>query len=127
MNIIDLLKKYSIPARQADLTAGQWIRSFTTWVFNLARNIIVLGGLKFIAEKTSSPYAYGAFWICFLVLMMFIGSYWQSFYLKVFENHSNGRWAVFADGFVNLVFSLTLVFGSNMVMMATTEALARVR
>jgi hypothetical protein len=127
IDIDAFVKKYFIPAAPPDLVAGQWVRTFTTWLFNLARNIIVLGGLKYVADKTNSIYAVAAYNIGLMTLFMFAATYWQSFYFVVFENISKRRWAMVADGALNVTFGMIVTFGSYGVMSAVTAALARFR
>ena len=104
------LQTFIVPADQADRTAAQWGRSFSTWVFNLARNVLVVGALRYIADRTHSLLVEIAYSICVVVLIIYISSYWQEWDVRLFSRRSTRLSAFVADLVVNVTIGLLIYF-----------------
>ncbi len=127
MTLHDFISKFIEPGHPNDRSAARATRELTSWIFTLARNLVVLGGLKFVADRTKNPYVEIASNICLLFLALFIFSYWQEIYMRLFSRFTKGTWAEIADFALNVVTGVAIMYGSINVIDAIETALIQVR
>jgi hypothetical protein len=82
------------PASEPDVVAANRIRALTKTVFDFVRNVMILGVVLFVAQKTSSVYLWGIYYTCLTVLGMYIISYWQAWDIKLFRW---SPWKIFGE------------------------------
>lgn len=58
-----LYRKQLLERREGEIAAAQLVRNFSQWFFDLLRNFVLVGGLKYFYEKSGSPVLFCCF-IC---------------------------------------------------------------
>ncbi len=127
MTFIQAIQRHIEPADHADISAAALTRNITTWVFNLARNLIVIGALTFVAERSKSIYVEGALATCRIFLFLYILSYWQQIYIRTLSKYWKTNCAEFIDLIINVSIGLLISYCSFMAVSAIAETLAHTR
>jgi hypothetical protein len=66
------------PAGPGDMQVALRCRILPKWILELARNLMILGVLRFVAERTDSGYAWQIYYLCFTAVCFYIISFWQA-------------------------------------------------
>jgi hypothetical protein len=98
---------------EGELTLLQLVRNFAQWFFDLLRNFVLVGGLKYFAEKSSSPILLYLHQFALVVIFFYCLSYADQWYINLFGFLSNKRLAYWLDIAFNLAVSAVLFFIIN--------------
>ena len=76
-------------------------RNFSQWFFDLLRNFVLVGGLKYFAEKSGSTVLFYLHEIALLVILAYCLSYADQWYINLFGFLENKRLAHWLNMAVN--------------------------
>ncbi len=71
------------------------VRSFSQWFFDLLRNFVLVGGLKYFYEKSGSEVLFYLHQIALVVIFVYCLSYADQWYINLFsflENKTLAHW-----------------------------------
>jgi hypothetical protein len=71
------------------------VRSFSQWFFDLLRNFVLVGGLKYFYEKSGSEVLFYLHQIALVVMFVYCLSYADQWYINLFsflENKTLAHW-----------------------------------
>ena len=87
-----------------DFATAQSAREFSKTAFEFLKNLILLGALKYVAEKTKFPIIEAAYWFGCAFFLMFCTSYLQPWRLRVLSAlWQNSNFAHGCDVILNTV------------------------
>jgi hypothetical protein len=115
------------PAIAEDQAAAKLGRDLTKWVFDLARNLIVLGALRYFSDKTGNIYVSMVFNLCLGALVLYILTYWQIVYLRIFGLIARNSLTEILDLALNVVVGLVMLLASLQVISAIAGEIARIQ
>lgn len=121
----DFLVKALNSADAKDQLAAKRGREISGWIFNLMRNLLVLGALKYFSDKTGSAYVLIAYQVCSIAFMLYVLTYWQEVYLRIITLITRNVVAEIADLALNVLIGLVIMIGGFKVSSAIAEAVAR--
>jgi hydrogenase/urease accessory protein HupE len=77
--------KWRLPVQSTenDIFTSGMLRDFGKWVLDLMRNIIVVGVIQYMAEKTGSIWVKAASFVSYGALILYCGSYIQIWTARV--------------------------------------------
>jgi hypothetical protein len=94
--------------REGEIALWQLVRNFSQWFFALLRNFVLVGGLKYFAEKSSSPVLFWLHEFALLVILAYCLSYADQWYINLFGFLDNKRIAHWLNMAVNLGVAVAL-------------------
>jgi hypothetical protein len=77
------------------------VRNFSQWFFDLLRNFVLVGGLKYFYEKSGSEVLFYLHQFALFVIFLYCLSYADQWYVNLFGFLSNRRLAHFLNRIVN--------------------------
>ena len=86
------------------------VRNFTKWFFDLLRNFVLVGGLRYFAEKSASLILWNLHAFALLVILLYCLSYADQWYVNLFGFLDNKRYAHWANRTVNIGIAVGLFF-----------------
>jgi hypothetical protein len=115
---------------QEDMPAAYFTRDLTKWVFDFVRNLLILGVLKYFADRTGNTYLFLTFWACFVVFVLYCISYWQVWYFHLFalipiKNSLLQSIARITDFILNVALGLFLLIWGNRTLSIIADELSR--
>ena len=111
--------------RTFDYTISEWIRAVTKWIFDLLRNAIIAGVLKYLADKSSNLYLRILAEVAFFALLAYCISYLQTWNLRPFHPMKNQKIARILDVTVYAVIFGSLFWLIAKALPAAIEAVAQ--
>jgi hypothetical protein len=72
--------------RQGEIALWELVRNFSKWFFDLLRNFVLVGGLKYFAEKSNSTVLTHLHEFAQIVIFLYCLSYADQWYLSFLEN-----------------------------------------
>jgi hypothetical protein len=86
------------------------VGNFSRWFFDLLRNFVLVGGLKFFAERSNSFILFYLHEFALIVLFFYCLSYADQWYVNLFSFLDNRRVAHWFNRAVNLGIAVALFF-----------------
>jgi len=103
-----LYRKQLLERREGEIAAAQLVRNFSEWFFDLLRNFVLVGGLKYFYEKSGSPVLFYLHEFALVVIFFYCLSYADQWYLNLFGPLENKRLAHWLNRIVNLTVAVLL-------------------
>jgi hypothetical protein len=94
--------------REGETAFFDVVRSFSQWFFDLLRNFVLVGGLKYFYEKSGSEVLYYLHQIALVVIFLYCLSYADQWYINVFSLLQNKTLAHWLNRAVNFSFAALL-------------------
>jgi hypothetical protein len=106
-------RKQLFAGPSAELTLAEAIRNFSNWFFDLLRNFVLVGGLKYFAEKSESVILTYIHEGALLVILLYCLSYADQWYVNLFGFLPNKRLTYGLDIALNLAISVAIFLVIN--------------
>ncbi len=103
-----LYRKQLLERREGEIAAAQLVRNFAQWFFELLRNFVLVGGLKYFYEKSGSPILFYLHEFALIVMFFYCLSYADQWYINLFSFIENKRLAHWLNRTVNLTIAVIL-------------------
>lgn len=91
---------------EGEITVLDAIRNFAKWFFDLLRNFVLVGGLKYFAEKSDSTVLFYLHEFALLVIFFYCLSYADQWYINLFGFLDNKKLACWLDLAFNAVVAI---------------------
>jgi len=108
-----LYRKQLLEQRQGEIALWQLVRNFSQWFFDLLRNFVLVGGLKYFYEKSGSAVLFYLHEFALLVIFLYCLSYADQWYINLFNFLPNKRWAHWLNIAANLGIAVFLFWMIN--------------
>jgi hypothetical protein len=105
-----LYRKQLLERREGEIAAAQLVRNFSQWFFELLRNFVLVGGLKYFYEKSGSPVLFYLHEFALVVIFFYCLSYADQWYINLFSFLSDKRLAHWLNRAVNFIIAIVLFF-----------------
>jgi hypothetical protein len=96
--------------REGEIALWQLVRNFSQWFFDLLRNFVLVGGLKYFYEKSGSTVLFYLHQLALLVILAYCISYADQWYINLFGFLENKRLAHWLNMAVNICVAVVLFF-----------------
>jgi hypothetical protein len=93
---------------EGEIAVLEAVSNFSRWFFDLLRNFVLVGGLKFFAEKSNSAILLYLHEFALIVLFFYCLSYADQWYVNLFSFLDNKRLAHWFNRAVNLGIAVAL-------------------
>ncbi len=103
-----LYRKQLLEQRQGEIALWQLVRNFSQWFFDLLRNFVLVGGLKYFYEKSGSAVLFYLHEFALLVIFLYCLSYADQWYINLFGFLSNRNLAHLLNRVVNISIAILL-------------------
>jgi hypothetical protein len=103
-------RKSLLAQPQGEIALVDLIRNFSHWFFDLLRNFVLVGGLRFFAEKSGSAILWSLHAIALFVIVLYCLSYADQWYVNIFGFLENKRLAHRLNRLVNVSVAAVLLF-----------------
>ena len=103
-----LYRKQLLERRQGEIALWELVRNFSKWFFDLLRNFVLVGGLKYFAEKSNSIVLTHLHEFAQIVIFLYCLSYADQWYLNFFSFLENRRLAHGLNMAVNIAVAILL-------------------
>ncbi|MGZ8400117.1 MAG: hypothetical protein ACXWVI_02290 [Methyloceanibacter sp.] len=94
--------------RQGEIALWDLVRNFSKWFFDLLRNFVLVGGLKYFAEKSNSTVLTHLHEFAQIVIFLYCLSYADQWYINLFGFLENKRLAHGLNMAVNIAVAIVL-------------------
>ena len=94
--------------REGEIALWQLVRNFSQWFFDLLRNFVLVGGLKYFYEKSGSTVLFYLHWFALIVIFFYCLSYADQWYLNLFGFLEDKRLAHWLNRAVNFGLAAAL-------------------
>lgn len=94
--------------RQGEIALWQFVRNFSKWFFDLLRNFVLVGALKYFYETSGSPVLFYLHEFALVVIFLYCLSYADQWYLNLFGFLDNKRIAHWVNRAVNFSVAVGL-------------------
>jgi hypothetical protein len=94
--------------REGEIALWQLVRNFSQWFFDLLRNFVLVGGLKFFYEKSGSAVLFWLHEFALVVIFFYCLSYADQWYLNLFGFLHDKRLAHWLNRAVNIGVAIGL-------------------
>jgi len=94
--------------RQGEIALWDLVRNFSKWFFDLLRNFVLVGGLKYFAEKSNSTVLTHLHEFAQIVIFLYCLSYADQWYINLFGFLENKRLAHGLNMAVNIALAIVL-------------------
>jgi hypothetical protein len=84
------------------------VRNFSQWFFDLLRNFVLVGGLKYFYEKSGSEVLFYLHQFALAVIFLYCLSYADQWYVNLFGFLQNRRLAHWLNRTVNITIAVVL-------------------
>jgi len=101
-------RKQLLEQREGEIALWQLVRNFSQWFFDLLRNFVLVGGLKYFYEKSLSPVLFYLHEFALAVIFVYCLSYADQWYLNLFSFLENKRLAHWLNRTVNISIAIVL-------------------
>ncbi len=98
---------------EGGLTLLRKVRNFSSWFFDLLRNFVLVGGLKYFAEKSGSAILFYLHEFALGVIFFYCLSYADQWYVNLFGFLGDRRLGYWLDIAFNLVISAAIFLVIN--------------
>ena len=94
--------------REGQIALAELVRNFSQWFFELLRNFVLVGGLKYFSERSGSAILFYLHEFALGVLLLYCLSYADQWYLNLFSFLENRRLAHVLNRTVNISIAFAL-------------------
>jgi len=94
--------------REGEVALWQLVRNFSQWFFDLLRNFLLVGGLKYFYEKSGSEVLFYLHQFALAVIFLYCLSYADQWYVNLFGFLANRRIAHWLNRTVNITIAVVL-------------------
>jgi hypothetical protein len=94
--------------REGEIALWQLVRNFSQWFFDLLRNFVLVGGLKYFYEKSGSTVLFYLHEFALIVIFFYCLSYADQWYLNLFGFMEDRRVAHWLNMAVNIAIAILL-------------------
>ena len=112
--------------REGEIALWQLVRNFSQWFFDLLRNFVLVGGLKYFYEKSGSAVLFYLHEFALVVIFLYCLSYADRWYLNLFSFLANKRLAHWLNRAVNIgiavVLFLAIKWGASIIVAEISHA-----
>ena len=106
-------RQQQLQQREGEIALWQLVRNFSKWFFDLLRNFVLVGGLKYFAEKSGSPVLFYLHEFALGVIFLYCLSYADQWYLNLFGFLEDKRRAHWLNVAVNIAVAILLFLVIN--------------
>lgn len=92
----------------SEIATASRIRNLVKWFFDLLKNAVVAGVLKYLADKTNSALLQTIASFSFCLLLAYCASYINTWHIAVFHGLQNRKLATVLDFALNFLLCLAL-------------------
>jgi hypothetical protein len=103
-------RKQLLARPEGEIALLDLVRNFSQLFFDLLRNFVLVGGLKYFYEKSGSPVLFYLHEFALGVILLYCLSYADQWHLNLFSFMDNKRLAHVLNRAVNLGIAATLFF-----------------
>jgi len=103
-----LYRNQLLQRREGEIALWQLVRNFSQWFFDLLRNFVLVGGLKYFAEKSGSAVLFYLHEFALVVIFLYCLSYADQWYLNLFGFMQNRRVAHWLNMGFNIAVAILL-------------------
>jgi len=94
-------RKQLLERPEGEIALLDLVRNFSQWFFDLLRNFVLVGGLKYFYEKSGSPVLFYLHEFALVVIFFYCLSYADQWYLNLFGFLEDKRLAHWLNRAVN--------------------------
>jgi hypothetical protein len=94
-------RKQLLERPEGEIALLDLVRNFSQWFFDLLRNFVLVGGLKYFYEKSGSPVLFYPHQFALVVIFFYCLSYADQWYLNLFNFLEDKRLAHWLNRVVN--------------------------
>jgi len=98
---------------KGEIAAATVVRNFSIWFFNLLRNFVLVGLLKYFYDKTGSPVLFWIHQLAIFVIFIYCVSYLDQWYVNLFGFLNDKRTAHWLNLSLNVLITIALFFLIN--------------
>ena len=98
---------------EGKITVLDAVRSFAKWFFDLLRNFVLVGGLKYFAEKSNSAVLFYLHEFALVVIFLYCLSYADQWYINLFGFLQNKKLAYWLDLAFNIIVAVGIFLVIN--------------
>jgi hypothetical protein len=102
-------RKSLLTQPQGEIALADLMRNFSHWFFDLLRNFVLVGGLRFFAEKSGSVVLWTLHGIALFVILLYCLSYADQWYVNVFGFLEDKRLAHRLNRMANIGVAVALL------------------
>ena len=99
--------------REGEIALWDLVRNFSKWFFDLLRNFVLVGGLKYFAKKSGSTVLFYLHEFALLVILAYCISYADQWYINLFSFVEKKRLAHWLNMTVNIAVAVLLFLVIN--------------
>ena len=99
-----------LQTREGQVELWQLVSNFSKWFFELLRNLVLVGGLKYFYEKSGSAVLFYLHELALVVLFFYCLSYADQWYVNLFGFLEDKRRAHWLNRTVNFGIAVALFF-----------------
>jgi hypothetical protein len=96
-----LYRNQLLQQRQGEIALWELVRNFSQWFFDLLRNFVLVGGLKYFYERSGSAVLFYLHEFALVVIFFYCLSYADQWYLNLFGFLEDKRLAHWLNRAVN--------------------------
>ncbi len=112
--------------REGEIALWELVRNFSKWFFDLLRNFVLVGGLKYFYEKSGSAVLFYLHEFALIVIFLYCLSYADQWYLNLFcflEDKRLAHWLNRALNFsVAVALFLVIRWGASVIVAEISHA-----
>jgi hypothetical protein len=101
-------RNHLLEQREGEIALWQLVRNFSQWFFDLLRNFVLVGGLKYFYEKSGSTVLFYLHEVALGVIFLYCLSYADQWYLNLFSFLENRKLAHILNRAVNISIAIML-------------------
>ena len=102
-------RKSLLEQPQGEIALADLTRNFSHWFFDLLRNFVLVGGLRYFAEKSGSTILWVLHGIALFVILLYCLYYADQWYVNVFGFLEDRRLAHRLNRLVNFTLAFLLL------------------
>jgi len=95
---------------EGEITVARTVRNFAGWFFDLLRNFVLVGGLKYFAEKSGSDVLFYLHQFALIVIFLYCLSYVDQWFVNLFGFLENRKLAYWLDIGFNGIVAIAIFF-----------------
>jgi hypothetical protein len=103
-------RKSLLEQPQGEIALADLTRNFSHWFFDLLRNFVLVGGLRYFAERSGSAVLWTLHGIALFVILLYCLSYADQWYVNVFGFLEDRRLAHWLNRILNISIAVVLLF-----------------
>jgi hypothetical protein len=107
VNFVDY-RNQLLQRREGEIALWQLVRNFSQWFFDLLRNFVLVGGLKYFYEMSGSEVLFYLHQFALGVIFLYCLSYADQWYINLFGFLANRRVAHWLNRTVNITIAVML-------------------